>query len=591
MVSYAKNMTRQRYFINHISVVIIPTLLLVLAVVSGLTAYIVMFKALIYPNILVAKRNVGGLTLTEASSLLSRDIVKPDYLTLSYKEKQFKIKTSDFDLSYDLTSTAQKAYQLVRTGNILTDLENRVYLIFQPKEVDLVVNLDKNKLQKIISKISDEISVKPVFPSIKLINGKILIENGVAGSVLNKTELMAMINNSFSKGTLTSLEIPMVVEDPTLTPKEVDILRTRAEKIIGKNIQMKFEFNIFTLNDSEIVSFFDPVGGYNQTLIDNTVQKNTSLINRNPQNPKFNFENGRVKEFQPALDGVNVNTDEYKRLIISTLDNLPNTSEKTLSFDIPVVRVAPEVSTGEVNNFGIKELIGRGTSTYFHSIPGRVYNVSLATSRINGTLIKPGDTFSFNNTLGDVSEFTGYKQAYIISEGKTILGDGGGVCQVSSTLFRALLNAGLPITERQAHAYRVGYYEQGSPPGMDATVYSPSPDLKFKNDTTSYILIQAKADTKHYSLVFELYGTSDGRVSSVTKPVVSNITPALPTVYQDDPTLPVGTTKQVDYSAAGAKVTFNYLVTRRGETIYKKTFISNYRPWAAVYLRGTAPAN
>ena len=215
----------------------------------------------------------------------------------------------------------------------------------------------------------------------------------------------------------------------------------------------------------------------------------------------------------------------------------------------------------------------------------------MAASRINGTLVKPGETFSFNNALGDVSQFTGYRQAYIISGGKTILGDGGGVCQVSTTLFRALLNGGLPINERTAHAYRVGYYEQNSPPGLDATVYGPTPDLKFTNDTPGHILITAKADSKNLSLVFELYGTSDGRKSTISNPVVSNITPALPTVYQDDPTLPMGKTKQIDYAAAGARVTFNYSVERNGENIYKKTFVSNYRPWAAVYLKGTGPEN
>lgn len=584
-------MAKQRYLTNYIARIIIPILLLILATVSGLTAYIVMFKELIYPNITVADINVGGKSLDEASLLLSKNVIKPDFLTLVYKQKEYRIKTSDIDLSYDFTATTQKAYQSVRSGSILPDLKNRVLLLFQTEDVDIEIFLNESKLQKIITDISNEISVKPVPPSVKLVNGQVVIEKGSAGNVLDKSSLVIMIRDSFSKGKLVNFEIPMITDDPSLSPDEVDDLKIRAEKFIGKSLQMKFEYSQFSLNDGEIIDLFDPSGGYKQNLIDEVIQKNTLLINRNPQNPKFSFENGKVKEFQPALDGVNVDTNKYKELITSNLNDLSNSSEKTLSFDIPVIRVAPEVTTGEINSFGIKELIGRGTSTYFHSIPGRVYNVSLATSRINGTLIKPGDTFSFNSTLGDVSEFTGYKQAYIISEGKTILGDGGGVCQVSSTLFRALLNAGLPITERQAHAYRVGYYEQGSPPGMDATVYSPSPDLKFKNDTSSYILIQAKADSKRYSLVFELYGTNDGRVATVTKPIVSNITPALPTVYQDDPTLPIGTTKQVDYSAAGARVTFNYSVNRGGETIFKKTFISNYRPWAAVYLRGTAPAN
>lgn len=129
-----------------------------------------------------------------------------------------------------------------------------------------------------------------------------------------------------------------------------------------------------------------------------------------------------------------------------------------------------------------------------------------------------------------------------------------------------------------------------SPPGLDATVYSPSTDLKIKNDTPGYILIQATAYPKTTTLIFELYGTSDGRVATVSKPRVSDIIPAPEDLYQDDPTLPAGKIKQVDYKANGAKVTFNYFVERDGETIYTKNFVSNYRPWQAIYLRGTGPA-
>lgn len=214
----------------------------------------------------------------------------------------------------------------------------------------------------------------------------------------------------------------------------------------------------------------------------------------------------------------------------------------------------------------------------------------LAASKFNGVLVKPGETFSFNDVLGDVSAYTGFQQAYVIKEGKTVLGDGGGVCQVSTTLFRAIINAGLPVVERAAHAYRVGYYEQDSPPGFDATVYSPSPDLKFKNDTPGYILIQTSVDLNKLSLVFELYGTNDGRVASVSKPTITNQSPPPPNLYQDDPTLPVGTVKQIDFAAWGATVSFNYTVEKDGQVAYQKTFVSNFRPWQAVYLRGTGPA-
>ena len=167
------------------------------------------------------------------------------------------------------------------------------------------------------------------------------------------------------------------------------------------------------------------------------------------------------------------------------------------------------------------------------------------------------------------------------------MGDGGGVCQVSTTLFRAILNAGLPVVERHAHAYRVGYYEEDSPPGIDATIYSPSVDLKFKNDTNNYILIQSQVDLDNYALNFSLYGTKDGREVSMTTPVVTNQTPPPPDLYQDDPTLPVGTIQQTDFAAWGADVYFTRTVTKDGKVIIYDKFVSNFQPWQAIYLRGT----
>lgn len=309
-----------------------------------------------------------------------------------------------------------------------------------------------------------------------------------------------------------------------------------------------------------------------------------------PEDALFKFENNRVTAFKLSQFGKRLNQSKTKYLIDDYLHQLiysGRIDNYNIRLALPVEIVNPEVTTENSNNLGIKELIGHGSSKFAHSIPGRIHNVALAASRINGRLIAPKTNFSFNDALGDVSSTTGFEQAYIIKDGKTILGDGGGVCQVSTTLFRAALNAGLPITERWAHAYRVGYYEEDSPPGLDATVYAPSNDLKIKNDTGNYILIQANTDLDNLSLSFDLYGTSDGRVATITTPRVYAQQPPPPDLFQDDPTLPMGTIKQTDFAAWGAKVDFDYQVTRGGQIIYKQNFFSNYRPWQAIYLRGT----
>jgi len=189
--------------------------------------------------------------------------------------------------------------------------------------------------------------------------------------------------------------------------------------------------------------------------------------------------------------------------------------------------------------------------------------------------------------VGEISAATGYKQAYIIKEGQTILGDGGGVCQTSSTLFRAVLAAGLPIEARTAHAYRVSYYEQNYQVGFDATVFQPTPDFKFTNDTPGYVLIQTEFDEAKKYLAFAFYGTNDGRKVEMSKVRMWDVTPPPPDLYIDDPNMPIGKVTQTEHRAAGAKVAFDWKVTRGEEVLQERTFYSNYRPWQAVYLRGT----
>jgi len=325
-------------------------------------------------------------------------------------------------------------------------------------------------------------------------------------------------------------------------------------------------------------------------LIDDTVSSMATSIDIPAEDALFQFEKGKVAVFKISKPGRQLDQKQTKQLIASYIDTLNNQTQfepQNITIDLPVKTVRPQITTEDSNNFGVKELLGVGTSKYAGSIPGRVHNIVLAASRINGHLIPPGEIFSFNDTLGDVSGSTGFQPAYIIKDGRTVLGDGGGVCQVSTTLFRAILNAGLPITERHAHSYRVSYYEQGTPPGIDATVFAPSYDLKFKNDTQNYILIQAKPDPGNFALAFEMYGTNDGRKAEISKSAITSQTPPPPDLFQDDPTLQTGVVKQVDWKAWGAKVNFDYKVTRDGETLIQTTYYSNYQPWQAVFLRGT----
>lgn len=340
----------------------------------------------------------------------------------------------------------------------------------------------------------------------------------------------------------------------------------------------------FVNSSVQIVPYFR----WDQSVLDEFLSNVSDRIYIPVQEALFQFSGGRVTVFKPSSPGRALNVKESEKRFEQALLSIQDGTSTNIHISLPVEAVQPNFTTDSVNSFGIKERIGMGYSEFSGSIPGRIHNVALASAKINGMLIKPGDTFSFNEAVGDISAATGFQPAYIIKNGRTVLGDGGGVCQVSTTLFRAALASGLSIVQRQAHAYRVHYYEEGGyKAGIDATVFAPSVDLKFKNDTPGYILVQTKPDTKNLTLTIELYGTNDGRKADIFNHKVWGITPPPPDLYQDDPTLRKGIIKQVDFSAWGAKSAFQYKVTRGTEILQDTEFTSNFRPWQAVFLRGT----
>lgn len=384
--------------------------------------------------------------------------------------------------------------------------------------------------------------------------------------------------NGENVATISAREINLGFNEDILSEQSFQIGRSQN---IFSNISLIIQAYINGVNLSPSYRFSE-----NELLT--AIKPIQEKVKIEPKDALFNFQDGRVLAFQPSNDGQDIDVEELENLILAkSVIILAKERPQTFKIATPIKILKPKITTDKVNNLGIKELVGSGTSLFQHSIPNRIYNITLAAIRLHGILIERNEVFSFNKALGDVSAFTGYKQAYVIQGGKTVLGDGGGVCQVSTTLFRAALDAGLPIIERTAHAYRVGYYEQDSGPGIDATVYSPSVDLKFKNDTGNYILIQTFIDPDVQRLTFKLYGTKDERVSLIEKPVILSQTQPPPPLYQDDPTLPKGVIKQIDFQAFGASVYFTRQVTKNGKVIINDKFVSNYRPWQAVYLRGT----
>jgi vancomycin resistance protein YoaR len=232
-------------------------------------------------------------------------------------------------------------------------------------------------------------------------------------------------------------------------------------------------------------------------------------------------------------------------------------------------------------------VVSEATSYFKGSSAGRMHNIELAASKFQNVIVPPDTVFSFNRYLGDVSTEEGYDESLIIFGNRTTVGIGGGVCQVSTTAFRAAFFGGFELVERWAHGYRVSWYEINSVPGLDATVYSPSVDFKFRNDTENYILIKTETDLEVGTLTFRFYGTPTGREVIVSEPEQTNMTEAPPPVYEADPLLPTGTVKQVVWENDGGDVTVTRLV-KEGETIiHEDEIVSRYRPWQAIFKVGS----
>lgn len=557
---------------------------------------IIPFNKKIFPNIYVAGLYVGDKSKDEAINFLEKNINPPEKINLHIKGIKYEILTSEISVEDDFLRSVERAYNFANSGNFINDLITKFKLIFKPVNLSLSINLDENILLESLLIISDKAGEDPIYPSAKVIDKKVIIDPGKNGIEIDTQKLRFEIGKILSLQLDNNLYVDLKEINITLTPFEIENYKKRAEKLLNKTIELKIQdsdpsdrFENITLNDIDLISFLDAKKIYNEEIIIKKILIISRTVNRNPQNSVFIVENEVVSEFVPSKNGITVNESSLLELIKTDLTKLETEDILSSTINIPIAKLEPKIKNEDVNDLGIKTLLGKGVSYFRGSISNRIYNINLASSKFKGILVPPGETFSFNNVLGDVSAYTGYKAAYVIKDGKTVLGDGGGVCQVSTTLFRAILASGLPIVERKPHSYRVGYYEQGFSPGLDATVYAPTADLKFVNDTPAYLLIQSLIDISTYTLIFEIYGTSDGRISSISKPVITSSSSPAEDLYVDDPSLPTGTIKQIEHKAWGANVVFTYKVIRGEETLIDKKFYSNYRPWQAVYLRGTEP--
>jgi vancomycin resistance protein YoaR len=249
---------------------------------------------------------------------------------------------------------------------------------------------------------------------------------------------------------------------------------------------------------------------------------------------------------------------------------------------LTVVDVPPAVDADRIAEMGIRELVASGTTYFKGSSAARIRNIEVAAAQFDGVVVPPDGIFSFNKIVESVTSANDFEDSLIIWGDQTVVGVGGGVCQVSTTVFRAAYAAGLPIVERYNHGYIVDWYGE---PGQDATVFTPSVDFKFRNDTGAYLLIEPIVDSVAGEVTFNFYGTTPDRVVTIAAPVRSDIKEPEPPTYTVDESLAEGQKKQVEWEKPGMTVTIQRTIVENGTT-RTDTLTSRYVPWRAQYLVG-----
>jgi len=368
-------------------------------------------------------------------------------------------------------------------------------------------------LSQILSRRYNEVATKPVNAKIDLEKNKNIVLDMSGKRVLmveSRENIISDLGNFNKSTSYAEITLPAA-----FSASDAEALVSQAEAITSRPINLTSIRGDFAVSSAQLRDWLEitPVNPKTLILVDTIAPQSDSYhffstkkinawlnelsvkINQVPVNAKLSFQNGTIAVTALSTTG-------YKLDQTDLLSRIENIGSDNRSLELKVTVLKPDVTEDNLTSLGLTELVSTGWSNFAGSPKNRIHNVITGASKFNGVLIKPGENFSFNTTLGPVEAYTGYLPELVILQDKTVPQYGGGLCQVSSTAFRAALNAGFPILERTMHAYPVSYYK---PYGVDATIYLPKPDLVFTNDSGHYVLIQTRIEgTK---LIFDFFGT------------------------------------------------------------------------------------
>lgn len=560
----------------------------------------------IYPGVAILGIDLGGMSAVEAKKALDAAFPYPDHATFSFTDpgtgKTWTATPSELGLDIDLDATVNEALGIGREGEFLDNLLTQLDVYRFGRQLAPVVVVDLNGALSFMEKVALEIYRPVTDASLVFAEDELFTTPSQIGRQMNLADAYNLLSQLLLS--LQNGNIQLVVDEtwPQITDEAAAEVLVKADKITRESLTVYLPEKVNdtdpepqTLSRQELAdmlilwldeSISPPrfMVRLDEAALTAWLAPLVDLLKTEPKDARFIFndETGQLDVVENSVPARSLNVAATVERIIEQASTDNHRVPLVIDWTKPEVN---EDATGA--QLGITELIAVGESSFAGSSDVRVHNIATAASRFLGIVVKPGEEFSFNKYLGDVTEETGFEEGLIIFGGRTIKGVGGGVCQVSTTIFRAALRSGFPIPERWPHGYRVGYYEQGTGPGLDATVFYPAVDFRFVNDSPYYVLIEAYTYEKAKTLEFKFYSTKDGRTVEIGEPEVSNVIPHPPDRYEENPELATGEINKVDWAADGADVVIKRIVKAAdGSVMLEDEFESHYLPWQAVYEYG-----
>jgi len=583
---------------------------LFLAVLLALSlGYRALYAGRIFPGVSVAGVSVAGMRTDEAAITLSTRLGYPYSGKIVFRDgdKTWLTTPAQLGLNLDSSASAQAAFEVGRNNNLFSNINQQFNAANIGINLSPISRLDQRIAQTYLQNLAQAIDQPVREASLMVVPRQdggggleVSAAPGQIGRVLNVDATLVLLGAQFQA--FRDGEVRLVIQEQA--PQSPDVTRQveQARALLTAPFALTLPdaqagdpgpwliapeelAPMLRLEKSPAETGAGLQLGLDPAQIAPQLREISRQVNRHAENARFTFNDasGQIEPIQASKVGRALNLD-------TTLEAMQNAiAQGQASAALQLTLTQPQVSdTASGAELGVVQNIGAYTSYFRGSSAARMNNIATAAARFDGLLVAPGETFSMGQALGDISLDSGFSEALIIYGGRTIKGVGGGVCQVSTTLFRAVFFAGFPIPQRYAHAYRVSYYEQtaaGIDPnlaGLDATVYFPLVDFQFTNDTPYWLLMETSYNAKKQSLTWSLYSTSDGRSVQWQTTGLQNVTPAPPPDIQFNADAGEGVFHQVDWPADGADITVERTVMKGDKIYFKDKYVTNYQPWRAV---------